>query len=205
MRVGILGGTFDPIHMGHLIIAEEARERIRLDEVIFMPTGQPWLKAGRRISPAHHRLEMVKLAIGSNPFFRDSAMEIERSGPTYTLDTLLDLRKELPSSAEIFFVVGLDSLKEFHRWHEPERVLTLCTLVAVNRPGFLKGDLGLLDSGTSEIMEKVLFLESPLIDVSGTDIRRRVANGSSIRYRVPQAVEEYIYTHGLYQDGEADG
>ena len=201
MKVGILGGTFDPIHIGHLIIAEEARERLGLEEVIFIPTGQPWMKAGFQISPAHHRLEMVKLTIESNPFFRASAMEIERHGPTYTLDTLLDLRKELSASAQILFILGLDSLQELHRWREPERILDLCTLVAVTRPGFQDADPRFLDSVIPGLSERIVLLESPLIDVSGTEIRRRVAKGKSIRYQVPRTVEEYIQKHGLYRDG----
>ena len=204
MKIGILGGTFDPIHLGHLIIAEEARERLNLDEVLFIPTGQPWMKAGAHISPSRHRLEMTRLAIQSNPLFKVSAMEIERSGPSYTVDTLKDLREELPVSTQIFFILGLDSLKDLPRWKEPRKIVDLCTLVAITRPGSAKIEPAVLDSVAPELSEKVILLEGLLIDVSGTDIRRRVAQGCSIRYRVPPAVGEYIYAQGLYKGEEGN-
>ena len=200
MKLGILGGTFDPIHMGHLIIAEEAREQLNLDEVLFIPTGNPWMKTGTVITPAVHRLSMVKLAIRANPHFKASSMEIDRPGETYTIDTLTDLRAKSKSPAEIFFIVGMDSLKSFHRWKEPQKILELCTVVAVSRPGYADVNRREIESVSKELAGRVRFLEGDLIEISGTDIRRRVAQGRSIRYRVPREVEEYISKHHLYQE-----
>ncbi|MFQ5860658.1 MAG: nicotinate-nucleotide adenylyltransferase, partial [Dehalococcoidia bacterium] len=135
MRIGLLGGTFDPIHLAHLLIAEEARVKLDLEEVVFVPTGEPWMKAGQPLSPGEHRLNMVRLATATNPFFRVSSVELDRPGPSYTVDTLEILRQEMGHEVEFCFLLGLDSLKSFHRWKEPARVLELCTLVAVARPG----------------------------------------------------------------------
>ena len=200
MKLGILGGTFDPIHIGHLIVAEEAREQLGLSHVLFMPTGQPWLKAEIRISPSYHRTAMVRLATESNSNFRMSSMEVDRPGATYTLDTLRELRKELSASTEIFFILGLDSYNSLQRWREPEKILELCTLVVVARRGFQDVDLELVESMAPGMSSRVVSLRGPLIGVSGTDIRRRIAEGRSICYLVPKAVEEYIYKHGLYKD-----
>ncbi|MCE2462498.1 MAG: nicotinate-nucleotide adenylyltransferase [Dehalococcoidia bacterium] len=199
MRVGILGGTFDPIHVGHLLIAEDARVSMELEEVLFIPTGQPWMKSGRALSPAHHRMNMVRMAIASNPFFRASSMEIERPGPTYTVDTLREMRHELGGEDDLYFILGSDSSDEFHRWKEPEEVLRLCTIVTMPRPGSLKHGLSAIDQSGSG---NVVLLEGPLMDISGTEIRRRVSLGLSVRYLVPHEVEHYIRRYGLYGDRE---
>ncbi|MBI4233019.1 MAG: nicotinate-nucleotide adenylyltransferase [Chloroflexi bacterium] len=202
MRLGILGGTFDPVHLGHLIIAEEARVHLSLQRVLFIPAGQPWLKEGRAISPGVHRLAMVRLAVQDNPFFAVSSVEVDHPGPSYTIDTLAALRREYEEAADIYFILGLDALHDLHRWHEPAGILRASTLVAVARPGsrrFAPSSLEELLPGASR---RVLILPCPLIGISGTEIRRRVAEGRSIRYFVPRAVAEYIQYHSLYQRSE---
>ena len=200
MRIGILGGTFDPIHIGHLLVGEEARARLDLNEVVFIPTGLPWMKEGRRISPPHHRLNMVRLAVGSNPFFRASSLEIDRPGLTYTLDTIRELQRDASDADELYLLLGTDSLKDFYRWKEPARILELCTLAAVPRAGSNDMDLGSLSAIRPSASEKVVVLEGPRVDISGTEIRRRVASCLSIRYQVPEEVERYLYRYGLYDD-----
>ena len=203
MRIGLLGGTFDPIHMGHLLIGEEARVQLDLDEVVFIPAGLPWMKEGTGTSPAHHRLNMVRLAIGANPFFRASSLEVDRPGPTYTLDTLQELQGDTADADQVYLILGIDSVNEVHRWKEPARILELCTLVAVPRVGAHDMDLGSLSAIHPSASEKVVVLEGPWVDVSGTEIRRRVASGLSVRYQVPEEVERYVYRYGLYGDNEA--
>ena len=199
VRVGIIGGTFAPIHVGHLLVAEDARVSMELEEVVFIPTGQPWMKSGSTLSSAHHRMNMVRMAIASNPFFRASSMEIDRPGPTYTVDTLREMRQELDGEDDLYFILGSDSSEKFHRWKEPEEILRLCTIVTMPRPGSPDHDLmGIDPSGSG----KVVFLEGPLVDISGTEIRRRVSMGLSVRYLVPDEVEHYIRRYGLYGDGE---
>jgi nicotinate-nucleotide adenylyltransferase len=199
MRVGILGGTFDPVHLGHLIIAEESRVQLRLDQVIFTPAGQPWLKNRQPVSPAHHRLRMVELAVASNPFFRVSSSEMDRSGPTYTVDTLEELQRSLGRDARLYFIVGMDVVEQFHRWKEPEKLLELCNLVVVSRPGHQRIDINSLVGQYPQAGERLILLTVPRIEISSTGIRRRVSEGISIRYLVPEAVEEYILEHRLYQ------
>ena len=202
MRAGILGGTFDPIHLGHLIIAEEARVALGLEEVVFMPTGQPWMKAGTPLSPPHHRMNMVRLAIESNPFFRASSLEIDRLQTTYTVDTLDELHHEIGGTADLYFILGLDSVKQFHRWKEPERILELCTLAAAPRPGCPDLDLSFLNDIYPAASEKIVLVDGPVLGISGTELRRRVAKGLSVRHQVPEAVERYIQRCGLYRDIE---
>ena len=199
MRVGILGGTFDPVHLGHLIVAEEARVRLRLDRVMFIPAGQPWLKEGQPVTSPKHRLRMVELAVASNPFFKVLASEIDRSGPTYTVDTLEELRRSLGEDTGLYFIVGMDALEQFHRWKEPERLLELCNLVVVSRPGHQGVEINDLVGSYPQAGERLVLLTVPRIEISSTELRRRVAEGISIRYLVPEAVEQYIMAHGLYQ------
>lgn len=199
VRVGIIGGTFDPIHVGHLLVAEDARVSMELEEVVFIPTGQPWMKSGSTLSPAHHRMNMVRMAIASNPFFRASSVEIDRPGPTYTVDTLREMRRELDGEDDLYFILGSDSSEKFHQWKEPEEVLRLCTIVTAPRPGSLDHDLSAIDQYGSG---KAVLLEGPLLDISGTEIRRRVSLGLSVRYLVPHEVEHYIRRYGLYGDRE---
>ena len=205
MRIGILGGTFDPVHIAHLIVAEEARIQLDLEEVVFIPTGQPWLKAAQPVSPANLRMEMVRVAIASNPFFRLSSIEVDRPGPTYTLDTLVALREEWGREAELHFILGADALQELPRWNEPNRIIELCTPVVFSRPEYINVSLEELEDALPGIAGKVRVLRDPQIGVSGTEIRRRVAGGTSIRYLVPEGVERFIIDNRLYCKEEADG
>ena len=177
MRVGLLGGTFDPIHLGHLLIAELAREELGLEEVVFIPAGKPWMKEGNPLSSSHHRLNMVRLGVASNLFFRASSLESDRPGPTYTVDTLDQLHQHGEGKDDLYFIMGIDSFKSFHSWREPTRVLELATLVAVPRPGYEELDLGPLSDIYPSAAEKVVILEGPRVDISGADIRRRVSLG----------------------------
>jgi nicotinate-nucleotide adenylyltransferase len=199
MRMGVLGGTFDPIHLGHLIIAEEARVRLRLDRIVFIPAGQPWLKTGQSVSPARHRLRMAELAVASNPFFQVSSSEMARSGPTYTVDTLKEMERSLGSDVRLYFIVGMDALEQFHRWKEPEKLLELCNLVVASRPGYQSVDINSLVGQYPHGGESLILLTVPRIEISSTEIRRRVGEDISIRYLVPEAVEEYILKQRLYQ------
>ena len=196
MNIGVLGGTFDPIHMGHLIIAEEARVRLGLSKVLFVPAGQPWLKQDRDVTPAVHRVEMVGRAIADNPYFELSTLEVERPGPSYTVDTLTTLRKELGSRAIPFFILGRDTLAELPLWKEPQKVVQLCRLVVPPRLG--SGDLKHLGKVLPGLLERVIQLDMPVIGISSSEIRQRIAQGLSIRYLVPPEVEKYITEHEIY-------
>jgi len=198
MKIGVLGGTFDPIHKGHLIVAEEARNRLNLDGVLFVPAGEPWLKAGRPISDAEHRVQMVRLAIANKPYFKLSTMEIERPGPSYTVDTIAELRAQLDREDELFFVLGWGNLAELPQWHEPARLIEMCYLVAVPRPDSPHPDLEPLEPLIPGLSRKVIFLDMPEIDISASAIRNRVAHGLPIRHLVPEAVDKYIKEHKLY-------
>lgn len=199
MKTGILGGTFDPIHSGHLLVAEEVSARLALDEVIFIPAGQPWLKAGNHISAAGHRLQMVKLAIAGKPHFHVSTIELERPGPTYSVDTIEQLRRQPGSADELYFIIGWDILLELPRWHQPQRLIDLCRPVAVPRVGWALPDLKKLEAAMPGISQRVVLLDEPQIDISASIIRDRVAKGLSIAHLVPPAVEGYIMEKGLYR------
>ena len=199
MNIGVFGGTFDPIHIGHLLIAEEARLRLGLSQVIFVPAGEPWLKEHRIISPGEHRLEMIQLAIAFNAFFRASTVDLERPGPSYTVDTLTDLRRELGEEANFYFILGLDALAELPSWREPERIVQVCHLVAARRPEVKDLDLEALERSIPGISHRVIILDNPLIDMSSSEIRERVAAGLPITDLVPDAVARYIREQGLYK------
>ena len=199
MKVGVLGGTFDPVHMGHLIAAEETRISFGLDEVLFVPAGDPWLKAGQKVTDAYHRMAMVELAVGANPYFHASDMEIERPGPTYTVDTVMELRRRYGAETEVYVALGLDLLGQLGKWHRPERIFDLGTVVGLPRPGFEEFDAAVVDAIVAGASAKVKLLKGSLIGINGTELRRCVAEGLSIRYRVPECVEAYIYEHGLYR------
>lgn len=196
MRIGVFGGTFDPIHMGHLIVAEDARAALELDEVLFIPAGQPWFKSYRQITDARHRLAMVSLAVEDNPAFGVSDTEIRRSGPSYTVDTLTELRDQRKDS-EFIVILGIDALREIDRWHQPRVLFQMASVVGMARPGSTL-DPSVLNAAIPGASSRMRLLDSSLIDISGTDIRQRVAAGRSIRYRVPAAVERYIRGNGLY-------
>ena len=206
MRLGILGGTFDPIHLGHLLLAEECREILALDKVLFVPAGQPWLKAGQPLTAAIHRLRMVELATADNPHFEVLRWEVERPGPSYTVDTLERLRVELGSDAELHFILGLDALADFPRWKDPERILQLANLAVVPRPGYsTEGDADDIVAGIKSrypaYADRITRLAVASVAISATDLRRRAAIGQSLRYRTPAAVGEYIGEKGLYKGG----
>ena len=199
MNIGVLGGTFDPVHSGHLVIAEEARLRFGLNKVLFVPAGQPWLKTNREITLAVHRVEMVKLAIAGNASFELLPIEIDRPGPSYSVDTVAALQQKLGPGAKIFFLIGWDSLAELPQWKEPARLIQLCKLVAVTRPGFSRPDLKSLEPSVPGITQSVVWLNIPPIDISSSDIRDRVAQGLSIHRLVPDDVESYIAENKLYR------
>ena len=196
MNIGVLGGTFDPIHMGHLIVAEEARIKLRFREILFVPAGRPWLKLDRNITPADHRVEMVRRAIGDNPHFKLCTLEVERPGPSYTVDTLTVLRKQLGSEASFFFILGRDTLAGLPSWKEPKKLVQLCRLVVAPRLG--SKDLKHLETEIPGLLDKVIQLDMPVIGVSSSGIRQRIAQGLSIRYLVPDEVEKYITEQKIY-------
>ncbi len=198
MNVGILGGTFDPIHLGHLIIAQEARLKLRLNEILFIPAGQPWLKVNKPITPANHRVEMVRLAITDNPHFKLSNVEIERAGFSYSVDTVSILRQQLGNGTKLFFILGYDSLAELPSWKEPHRLIEMCQLVAIPRLGCVQPNLESLEATIPGITKSTILLDTPLIDIRSSEIRRHVIEGLSIRYLVPDNVERYIMEEGLY-------
>ena len=198
MNIGVMGGTFDPIHNGHIVVAEEARTRLNLAEVLFMPAGQPWLKADRNVTPAEHRVEMVRLAIADRPYFKLSTIEVERRGPTYTADTLVDLRDQLEPEDALYFIVGWDDLAQLPQWQKPSQLVQLCFIVAVPRPGCPPPELESLDNDIPALSQRVINLDKPEIDISASEIRDRVARGLPIGHLVPAPVERYIKQHKLY-------
>ena len=196
MNIGVLGGTFDPVHIGHLVVAEEARIRLGFKEVLFVPAGQPWLKLDRNITPVVHRVEMVRRAIADNPHFKLCTIEVERPGPSYTVDTLTRLQKQLGSEASLFFIIGRDTLAELPLWKEPEKLIQLCRLVVAPRLG--SKDLKHLETSIPGLLDQVIQLDMPVIGISSSGIRQRIAQGLSIRYWVPAEVEKYITGHKIY-------
>lgn len=192
-RVGLLGGVFDPVHNGHLIAAEAAREACGLNRVMFIPASDPPHKRYAGMASAQARAEMVRLSIQDHPCFDLSPIELRRPGPSYTADTLSELRQALGEGVSLFLIIGADNVTEIGAWHRPDRILSLATVVVVRRPGAAP------DRADPALTRGMQFVETPLIEISSTDIRRRVREGRSIRYLVPREVENYIYEHGLYR------
>jgi nicotinate-nucleotide adenylyltransferase len=190
-KIGIMGGTFDPIHNGHLVAASEVADRFALDEVVFVPTGQPWQKVEREVSRAEDRYLMTVVATASNPRFTVSRVDIDRDGPTYTVDTLSDLHIELPD-AELYFITGADALAQILSWREVERLFQYAHFVGVTRPGYELGDDHLPDGAVSRV-------EVPAMAISSTDCRTRVAEGRPVWYLVPDGVVQYISKRNLYR------
>lgn len=200
-RYGILGGTFDPPHVGHLVLAQEVYVRLQLDRVWFVPAGSPPHKAGRPISPAEHRRAMVERAIAGDPRFALSTVELDRAGPSYTSDTLATLRREWGEHTWMAFAFGWDMLLYLPHWHEPERVVaTLDCLAAVHRPGTSTeaAELDALEATLPGLRKKLVVLPSPQLEISASELRERVASSLPIRYLVPDTVCRYIKEHGLY-------
>ena len=197
MRLGVLGGTFDPVHTGHLVLAEQAREQLRLDRVLWVPAGDPWRKAGEPVSPAEDRLVMVRLAIEGDDAFEVSTTELDRAGPTYTLDTLQQLHGEY-AAEELVFLLGLDALADLPNWHKPAELIRLA-LLGVARRGDEQPQLAELERQMPGLEERVRWVEMPRLDISGTELRRRASEGRSLRYLVPPAVASYVREHGLYR------
>lgn len=199
-RIGIIGGTFDPIHIGHLVAAEGAREAAGLDEVIFVPAGDPPHKEAEKVSDARHRYVMTLLATVTNPRFSVSRIELDRQGKSFTVDTLEAMRRELGDGVELYFILGSDAMADVPNWHEPARLLTLCRFLVVGRPGWdkesVERSLGPLYPPNRE---RIQMVDIPAVDVSSREIRARVREGRSIRYLVPEMVERYIERQGLYK------
>jgi nicotinate-nucleotide adenylyltransferase len=206
MRLGLLGGTFDPVHYGHLLMAETAREQCRLDQVLFIPAAVPPHKQSWQVSDAAQRIEMLELAVGGNDQFAVSRIEIDRGGVSFSVDTLSELHQQQPER-ELFLILGADSLVDLPSWREPARIAELATIAVCGRPGFepdLAALSGHLPAESIEAIRKHR-VEMPLIGVSSREMRRRVAVGLSIRYQTPRAVEKYIESQGLYRtSGSAD-
>ncbi|MER8024454.1 nicotinate-nucleotide adenylyltransferase [Glutamicibacter protophormiae] len=190
MRLGVMGGTFDPIHNGHLVAASEVAAEYDLDEVVFVPTGEPWQKADRKVTDAEHRYLMTVIATASNPRFTVSRVDIDREGATYTRDTLLDLRAQRPE-AELFFITGADAMSQIMSWRDIDQVWDLAHFVGVSRPGYVIADVG---------RDNVSQLEIPALSISSTDCRVRVAEDKPVWYLVPDGVVQYIAKYGLYTE-----
>ncbi|SRR6266545_6204470 len=196
LRLGILGGSFDPIHYGHLAIAEEARVALGLDRVLLVPAARQPLKGGRHAAAPEHRLAMARLACSFNDAFEVSTIELDRPGPSYTVTTLEALRAAF--DGQMFFILGADALADLPRWHAAARIVELARIVAVARPAVTL-DLAALARAIPRIGERLTLLDGPRLDISSNDLRRRVAAGRPIRYQTPDPVVDYIARHGLYQ------
>jgi nicotinate-nucleotide adenylyltransferase len=189
-RVGIMGGTFDPIHHGHLVAASEVESLFKLDEVIFVPTGEPWQKSERQVSTAEHRYLMAVIATASNPRFWVSRVDIDRPGPTYTIDTIRDIAEQRPG-AELFFITGADALAQILSWKDAEEALRMARFIGVTRPGYDLSDEHLP-------VDSVTLVDVPAMAISSSGVRERVAAGRPVWYLVPDGVVQYINKHGLY-------
>lgn len=199
-RIGLMGGTFDPIHYGHLVTAEGARVEFALDKVLFVPSGRPPHKATEQVTPAEHRYLMTVLATLGNPHFEVSRIDIDRPGPSYTVDTIEEARREWGPSAQLFFITGADAILEILTWKEPERLLGSCHVIAATRPGY---DLSRLEGAIGDLWarfsSRIHVVQVPAMSISSSDIRERVRRGHPIRYLLPEAVADYIYKYRLYE------
>lgn len=200
-RIGIMGGTFDPIHYGHLVAAEVSREEFKLDKVIFMPAGRPPHKQSKIITDPKQRYLMTALAVASNPNFEVSRLEVDKHELTYTYNTVMDLYKIYGEGTRIYFITGADMVLELLTWYRIEELLRICGFIAVTRPGYDKRKLEQkIEEITSKYNGEILFIEVPLVDISSTDIRERRRAGKTIKYLVPEAVEKFILDNGLYRE-----
>ena len=202
-RIGLFGGTFDPPHVGHLALAEWARDQLRLDHVLFVPAGRPPHKGRARLSPVEHRVAMTRLAVRGNRAFAVSALETRRDGPSFTVDTLRALKRREPH-AQIFLLMGADSLAEFHTWRDPEGIATFATLAVAGRPGSpgpkrRAGARGAAATRSGAGGRRIAWLRNPALEVSSSAVRARLGSGRTVRYLVPDAVARYIARHRLYR------
>lgn len=193
--LGIMGGTFDPIHYGHLVTAEAARCGFNLDQVTFVPSGRPPHKKERIITLKEHRYQMTKLAIDTNPFFHISRLELDRPGYSYAIDTVSQFLDQYGPEIELYFITGADAIMEIITWKNVEKLMKHCKFIAATRPGFHLDDVHYLPD---EFMEKIIFMEVPALAISSTDIRQRVADHRPIKYLLPESVESYIFQNDLY-------
>jgi nicotinate-nucleotide adenylyltransferase len=201
MKIGVFGGTFDPIHLGHLIIAEQCREQASLDQVRFVPSARPPHKSERDISAFERRSDMIQLAIAGHPAFRVDELEKDRAGPSYTADTLAELHRANPG-ADLYLIIGSDCVPDLPGWHDPVRVVTQASLLVTARPGWAIWSVEQLREAlklTKDVALNMQIVSIPLIDIASRDLRRRVAEGSSIRYFVPGAVAAYIADKKMYR------
>ena len=198
-RLGVMGGTFDPIHYGHLVTAEAALWKFRLDEVVFVPTGHPWMKEGQEVTPAEHRYLMTVIATASNPRFSVSRIEVEREGPTYAVDTLQELRRKAEEELELYFITGADAILEIFQWKDPEEVLSMTHFIAATRPGY---DIARFEKAAPTSHPHISVMDIPALAISSTDVRRRVREGEPIRYLVPEGVHAYVHKAGLYRESQ---
>ena len=196
MKVGILGGTFDPVHVAHLVLAEQARDQLGLDQVLFVPAGEPWRKAHRTITDATHRLAMLQIALEGNEDFALSDIELRRDGPTYTADTLAALAGERLDDA-FWFMVGADALADLPHWHEPERIVKHAMLAVAPRDVQEVNLTALAVPGITP--DRIVQFDAPRMAISSSEIRARIAAGRTVRYLVPERVRQYIEAHGLYR------
>lgn len=192
-KIGVMGGTFDPIHYGHLVTAEEALHQYQLDEVVFVPTGQPWMKEHEGVSPAEDRYLMTVIATASNPKFSVSRIEVDRDGATYTVDTLRTLKEERGPDPSLYFITGADAVLEIFQWKDPHELFSLATFIAATRPGYDMSGFEARAEGPDIQVMKI-----PALAISSTDVRARVANGHPIRYLVPEGVNSYVKKARLY-------
>lgn len=198
MKIGILGGTFDPVHIGHIILAEEVKKTLKLDEVWFVPAGNPYFKNGTEVLGASHRKEMVKRVTGEGGF-KLSTIELDRDGESYTFDTLKSLSADSQGKDEFYFILGWDNLADFHKWKKAGEILELCYLAAVPRVGWEVPDMDKLEKQLKGIKEKTILLSKPEIDISSSLVRERVKKGLPFKHLVPESVYEYITENNLYK------
>ena len=197
-RIGIMGGTFDPIHIGHLITAEMVRSAAELDEVLFVPSARPPHKDGTCAASPEDRLAMTARAVSENPSFSVSDIELSRDGPSYTVDTIAVLRAQL-GDAVLFFITGADAMNDLYRWHEPQRLLRSCQFIVATRQGAALDERIIMEKFTPTERSHIQAVQTPHLEISSTAIRARIRAGLSIRHLVPRAVEEYIEERGLYR------
>ena len=202
MKTGILGGTFDPVHNGHILIAGETFRQLKLDSMIFVPAACSPFKTETCETPAEHRFKMVELAVEGVAGFTASRIELDRPGISYTIDTLEALQAKKSQPDDLYFITGLDSLRTLSEWKDAGRIITLSRLVTVCRPGYDVRDIDVLEQRLPGLRERLILLKGPLVDISSTDIRRRVSAGESIHGLVPERVEAYIQEHQLYRKGK---